>query len=198
MQVPIVKTSLSTLLALGFGLPVLGQSANSNGLQGTTQTPLVLPGNGASLNPVGSPGSRLLNNVNPVGLQQGTPSVGTPGGTQLPSLNFGASSIGRLSPPTGTSGVSGIGRLGPPGSEPNLMVTPNLSGPPTLSPAGVIGPIANPASSVSGGGGGGAQGGPLSGSNAPPINPTNPVSNSFQVNPTGSSGLRNPSNNFRP
>jgi hypothetical protein len=70
------------------------------------------------------------------------------------------------------------------------MVTPNLAGPPTLSPAGVIAPITTPSYGIT-------FSGPTN-NTAPPINPTNPVSNSFQVNPTGSSGLRNPSNDYRP
>src|SRR5262249_19094800 len=122
----------------------------------------------------------------------------SPAGSTIPSLNFGTSSIGRLSPPAGSSGVSGIGRLGPPGSGPNLMVSPNLSGTPSLSPAGIINPITNSTASVSAGGGGGGQGGPLGSNNPPGINPTNPLSNNFQANPTGSTGLRSPGTNYRP
>jgi len=174
--------------------PILAQSTSNSGPQGSFATPLGLPGAGVNLNPVGAPGARLINNAN-LGAPPTLPNQTSPVGGSPSNLNFGTQSIGRLSPPAGSSGISGIGRLGPPGNEPGLTVTPNLSGPPSLSPATFIAPISNPAASIAPGTGGG-QGG--LGFNSPPgINPTNPVGNTFQANPTGSSGLRNPSNNFR-
>ena len=173
---------------LGGTAAVQAQQVNSTGPQGSASTPLVLPSNNLNLNPTGAPGARLINDFTlggPGGL--GAPTTGT-----VPTLNFGPSGIGRLSPPAGSSGVSGIGRIGPPGSIPNLMVTPSLVGPPSLSPGGTITPISNPAASLSGGQGGTGT------FNPPSINPTNPNGTNFQANPTGTSGLRNPSNNFRP
>lgn len=171
---------------------VASVQAQNTSLQGSASTPLVLPSNNVNLNPTGAPGARLINDFT-LGGPGGAPLLGAPTGGTVPTLNFGPGGIGRLSPPSGSSGVSGIGRLGPPGSIPNLMVTPSLVGPPTLSPGGTIGPNSNPSSSL-----GGGQGGPLGTFNPPSINPTNPNSTNFQANPTGTAGLRNPSNNFRP
>jgi hypothetical protein len=182
---------LAAVFAVAFP-PAFGQQATNSAPQGTQGTPLVLPGTAVNLNPLGSPGARL-NGSNLSGLGT-TPTPLAPLGSLSPGLNFGPSSLGRLSPPAGITGISGIGRLGPPGSEPNLNVIPNLAGPPTQSTAGSINPITNSTTSVSSGF---TQGGPITTSTPPLVNPTNPTFFN-QVNPTGSSTLRVPSNNYRP
>jgi hypothetical protein len=172
--------------------PALAQPATSSGVQGTAETPMVLPAATINLNPVGTPTTRLLNSNS--GLPTNSNNSSNAAGTGATNLNFGTASIGRLSPPAGSSGVSGIGRIGPPGNEPNLFVNPNLGGPPTQAPAGMITPITNNATTITPTF---SFGGPNGSVNPPNLNPTNPSGN-FQVNPTGGSDLRNPSNNYRP
>jgi hypothetical protein len=181
------------VLSLGTAREAQGQPAAGSGVQGSASTPLILPGAGSNLNPVGAPSTRLLNSN--ISVPSTTTNLSSPQGSSLPSLNFGTSSIGRLNPPAGVSGISGIGRIGPPGNQPNLLVNPNLAGPPSLSPAGTITPITNTTTSISSGA---YLGGPNGGVNPPAINPTNPASNDFQANPTAGSDLRNPSDNYRP
>jgi hypothetical protein len=183
--------SLLTAIFL-FHPSALAQSSNNGGLPGSAPTPLILPGSSFNLNPIGSPGSRLLNNN--LGFPGTLAPLGSPANNTLPNLNFGTSSLGRLSPPAGATGISGIGRLTPPGSGPSLDISPNLTGPPTLSGSGLIAPISNPSASLATGG---SFGGPIGTSNPPSINPTNPTSFN-EPNPTGSSALRTPSNNYRP
>ncbi len=175
------KYSLIALLFFLSFLPwqkTMSQSSNYSGPQGSNSVPLVLPGSNSNA----TAGARLLNSS--VGV------IGRTSSARTSSLNFGSPSLGRLSPPAGLSGVSGIGRLASPGGQPNLTVIPNLAGPPALSGGASINPAPSPFAA--------GRGGPIVTSDPPSINPTNPISNNFQVNPTGSSGLRNPSNNYRP